>query len=373
MASRALFGSPSSAIRKPPVASAGPFSPLGASLGAGRPLDRATRDFFEPRFGVDFGGVRVHDHARAHEAAGRMDAQAFAFGHDIAFGRGEYAPETAAGRELIAHELAHTLQQRAHSEPARIFRKPKSIPGWNFRPSDYLRLVGQGRQLSIAADSAFFPARLQDNLLNTLRVLLGPAILPAATDGVNAMDLFHGHVVIRKDPATAKDAKAVGAKAEKFRTAQTAARNEAIGRDRADRSPMTSKNLPAYTKALEKLAPSFTAVLDEVLKVPGAAVMYHTYEFINPYDLESKGEEIANENPRRHYVTPLDTNQPKQYTPPSPDTYEKEYTHITKFVFLVDDNGRVHVRPFNAGGTLTTLELSTITGTPYPEPLDIDR
>jgi hypothetical protein len=83
-----------------------------AALGAGRPLDAATRRSMESSFGRDLSAVRVHDGARAAAAADGVHADAFAVGDDVVFASGRYAPATAAGRELLAHELAHTLQQR---------------------------------------------------------------------------------------------------------------------------------------------------------------------------------------------------------------------------------------------------------------------
>ena len=67
----------------------------------------------ESRFGYDFSGVRIHDDARAAESSRAVDAKAYAVGADIAFGPGQYAPHTPQGRWLLAHELAHTVQQRA--------------------------------------------------------------------------------------------------------------------------------------------------------------------------------------------------------------------------------------------------------------------
>jgi hypothetical protein len=84
----------------------------------GQPLDSATREFFEPRFGHDLGSVRVHAGRRASEAAGGIAAQAFTVGRDIVFGSGHYAPETARGRQLLAHELTHVVQQAG--EPPRL-------------------------------------------------------------------------------------------------------------------------------------------------------------------------------------------------------------------------------------------------------------
>jgi hypothetical protein len=67
----------------------------------------------EPRFGHDFSQVRVHDDERASESASDVHALAYTVGPHIVFGRQQYAPETAAGRRLLAHELAHTVQQGA--------------------------------------------------------------------------------------------------------------------------------------------------------------------------------------------------------------------------------------------------------------------
>ena len=75
----------------------------------GRPLDRAARDRFAPHFsGLD--EVRIHDDAEGSRAATALGARAFTAGRDIAFGPGFYAPGTAVGAHLLAHELAHVAQ-----------------------------------------------------------------------------------------------------------------------------------------------------------------------------------------------------------------------------------------------------------------------
>lgn len=78
----------------------------------GQPLDPQSRSFFEPRFGHDFGRVRVHADGRSGEAAQAVGARAFSVGRDLVFGHSEYAPHTPGGRRLLAHELAHVMQQR---------------------------------------------------------------------------------------------------------------------------------------------------------------------------------------------------------------------------------------------------------------------
>ncbi len=77
----------------------------------GRALPGPTRSFMESRFGADFGAVRVHDDARAAESARAVDAHAYTVGSHVAFAARRYAPGTPAGDRLLAHELAHTLQQ----------------------------------------------------------------------------------------------------------------------------------------------------------------------------------------------------------------------------------------------------------------------
>jgi hypothetical protein len=85
----------------------------------GQPLAPSTRGFFEQRFGgEDFGGVRIHGDAAAADSARALGAAAYTAGHHIVFGGSRYEPETARGRRLLAHELAHTLQQRGASPAA---------------------------------------------------------------------------------------------------------------------------------------------------------------------------------------------------------------------------------------------------------------
>jgi hypothetical protein len=78
----------------------------------GQSLDPATRAFVEPRFGHDFGRVRVHADARAAQSADAVNALAYTVGRDVVFGAGRYAPRTDDGRHLLYHELTHVAQQR---------------------------------------------------------------------------------------------------------------------------------------------------------------------------------------------------------------------------------------------------------------------
>lgn len=86
-------------------------SRVSSLRGRGSPLSPAQRGFFEPRFGHDFSGVRLHTGAAASSAAGLARARAFTVGRDIVFGAGEHHPQTRSGQRLLAHELTHVVQQ----------------------------------------------------------------------------------------------------------------------------------------------------------------------------------------------------------------------------------------------------------------------
>ncbi len=90
-----------------------PPSVRAALAGGGHPLGTADREFLEPRFGRDLGHVRIHSDAAAAESARSVGADAYTVGRDIVFAAGQHRPDTARGRRLLAHELAHTIQQGA--------------------------------------------------------------------------------------------------------------------------------------------------------------------------------------------------------------------------------------------------------------------
>lgn len=129
--------------------------------GGGQALDAATRSFMEPRFGHDFSQVRVHTDQRAASTAGALDARAFTLGNDIAFAPGEYQPGSDSGRQLLAHELTHTIQQTGGAQ--RVQRDPEpnappespveavaSAPGGGNRPM--IRRGSQGQAVMDAQE-----------------------------------------------------------------------------------------------------------------------------------------------------------------------------------------------------------------------------
>ena len=88
-----------------------------------QPLHAETREQMEGKIGAGFDGIRIHTGAAAAAAADDINARAFTIGRDIVFGSNEYAPGTREGNRLIAHELAHVVQQGA--TPAMVQREEK--------------------------------------------------------------------------------------------------------------------------------------------------------------------------------------------------------------------------------------------------------
>jgi phage-related protein len=133
-ATAAPGAAPLGLVQRAPAAgntpTAAPQSVLTApGMGGGQPLDTSTRLEMERQFGHDFSDVRTHTGPEAHAAAAGMGAVAFTTGRDIYFSQGTYNPASPAGRGLLAHELAHVVQQGHGSAPAAAQGYAVSQPG----------------------------------------------------------------------------------------------------------------------------------------------------------------------------------------------------------------------------------------------------
>lgn len=107
---------PGASIQRAPLAASAPPAAsvsLPANVGGGTPLPGPLRSFMEPRFNASFANVRIHTGEQAAQLSHGLDAQAFTVGPHVFFGKDQYRPDSQAGRELIAHELTHTVQQGA--------------------------------------------------------------------------------------------------------------------------------------------------------------------------------------------------------------------------------------------------------------------
>ena len=98
-------------------------STIHRKMTGGEPLGNDVKGFMEPRFGADFGRVRVHQDGEAAGLNTRLGARAFTYQNHIFFSRGQYQPGTSDGKQLLAHELTHTIQQ-GHA----VQRSPETSP-----------------------------------------------------------------------------------------------------------------------------------------------------------------------------------------------------------------------------------------------------
>lgn len=93
----------------------------------GEPLPRQTQTFFSRRFGYNFKDIKIHNNSEASDSARQIKAKAYTVGKNIVFNKGEYNPDTKKGQSLIAHELAHVVQNSPVKTPGKIHRVPEGF------------------------------------------------------------------------------------------------------------------------------------------------------------------------------------------------------------------------------------------------------
>ncbi|MBP5988066.1 MAG: DUF4157 domain-containing protein [Azonexus sp.] len=173
---------------------AAPSPALPGIPSGGQALGAEVRRFMEPRFGASFAGVRIHTDDTAARLAGQMQARAFAVGNQIFFGAGQFRPESREGRELIAHELTHTLQQGAGRQPQSIQRsflgdlaKDIGLPD----PRDYIAgkassIRGFDFMTVVIGKNPITDAKVDDSAANVLRQ--ATKVMPGGGDIAKALD-----------------------------------------------------------------------------------------------------------------------------------------------------------------------------------------
>ncbi|MFP3643374.1 DUF4157 domain-containing protein [Paraburkholderia sp. SIMBA_054] len=132
-------------------APAGVEAQLAQGGSTGMPLPQRVRGFMETRFRADFGAVRIHTDAHAATLSAKLNAQAFTVGRDVYFARGQFNPDTADGRELIAHELTHTIQQGAATQEPAVHRSEARVVQTT---EPQVQRLGMGDALDYFADKA---------------------------------------------------------------------------------------------------------------------------------------------------------------------------------------------------------------------------
>jgi outer membrane protein OmpA-like peptidoglycan-associated protein len=134
----------------------------------GEPLDTATRSTMESRFGQDFSGIRVHADPESASSAQAVGAKAYASGDEVAFAPGRYAPKTASGERLLAHELAHVVQTRQGGAEAgaeaRATAAASRVAAGETVTATHVGGAGSGIHLAADGKADTAPARLTVNL-----------------------------------------------------------------------------------------------------------------------------------------------------------------------------------------------------------------
>ncbi|MEH1857027.1 MAG: DUF4157 domain-containing protein [Nostoc sp.] len=132
--------------------------------GNGQPLADDIKQPMEQAFGADFGSVRVHTDAQSNSLNESIQARAFTTGQDVFFRQGEYSPESDAGKELLAHELTHVVQQNGSAV------QPKSLhvvaPKENKLQTKALPTTSAGHGLAIQLRENFQKPTDEDNQKN---------------------------------------------------------------------------------------------------------------------------------------------------------------------------------------------------------------
>ena len=104
----------------------------------GQPIDEPVRSFMERRFNYDFSKVQIHNNSLAHQSSKDVSALAYTHGNHVVFGLGKYQPLTNEGRQLLAHELTHVVQQHNTSHQ-NIQREAQRY--YSYTTADYVQQV----------------------------------------------------------------------------------------------------------------------------------------------------------------------------------------------------------------------------------------
>jgi hypothetical protein len=100
---------------------------IQSTRNSGNAMHETTKSFMESRFGADFSNVNIHTGSYAVQMSRDLNAQAFTVGNNIYFNEGKYSPDSFAGKQLLAHELTHTIQQSASGAMNNIVQSKQNI------------------------------------------------------------------------------------------------------------------------------------------------------------------------------------------------------------------------------------------------------
>jgi len=349
---------------------------IAKGVGRGQSLPASVRNFFEPRFGYDFGQVRIHTDGLAVDNARNLNALAYTTGRDIVFAEGQYAPAIAAGRRLLGHELTHVVQQDRGSTSDTVQRQSApdyydphtKDPNRGFRPEDLTRLTAAGVPLTFTGSLSPLSADLQklllENITATVRFALDAAdpariaqlqvlrdflaenptkgpFFDKPAERLDFTDLYHGHIcvprpILENKPELQKLGKAVTDKEWAMKLAIETQIDLATPTSRGEAKrvmDVVDKHRQPY---LDALAP----VLQALTKVPEAGVHYHSRELSQSKPLIGGKPVDVSQHPGRSIFTPFSDHQPKFQLNPEPHCET-----LGNFTFHVDQTGRIMLLP----------------------------
>lgn len=138
----------------------------------GTPLPESVRNFFESRFKYDFSQVKVHADSQANRTAHAMNALAFTRHRDVVFGAGQYAPDTTTGRQLLAHELVHVVQQGG-AQPMQV-----TVPGQAVETTEQAATHSDDRPVQASSNRLLQPGTAHTSVLSRKHSPVSPSASP---------------------------------------------------------------------------------------------------------------------------------------------------------------------------------------------------
>lgn len=185
-----------------PTATPNVAADIQTSMAGGSPLPLSVRRFMEPRFRANFGKVKIHTSDKAAKLNQQLNARAFTMGNHLFFGKEQFKPDSHEGKELIAHELTHTIQQGEviqRSEMVNITQQaPAQVQRWGISDAlnyfaDKVYLIPGFRMLTlILGVNPLNMSRVERSAANILRALVefipGGALITQALDNYGIFD-----------------------------------------------------------------------------------------------------------------------------------------------------------------------------------------
>lgn len=160
------------------------------SAQSGTPLDGATQGFMESRFGQDFSSVRVHTGSKAADSATAIQAKAYTSGSNIVFGRGEYQPQTDAGKSLLAHELTHVVQQQSGQLGNAVQQVPANLTPFTVTASGF-QSTATALSQNIDEPGVKENARIMVAIGNQIQIYDGNAVQLTTSRPVGLLSSIH--------------------------------------------------------------------------------------------------------------------------------------------------------------------------------------